>query len=194
MAFSVTVKLDDVAYRQQLERLVDKLRGGDDPNLRAGLKQAGLRYLGFIRRRFLAAARGDGTWPDLALSTKLRRIAKNGAVLARYNRALHASGGDMHATVASMRFEILRDTGLLFNSLSTGSPGNVTEESPLQIRVGTAVRYAIYHQDGGPRLPQRKIIVEPDDPTLVSIGNDLTRGVRRAIEANFGTGAGGGNT
>lgn len=75
---------------------------------------------------------------------------------------------------------ILRDKGLLFNALApafSGAPGQLQEDIPFGVRVGfggpgrhpdgaaTIADIASFHQEGGPHLPQRKIIVPPDEPT-----------------------------
>ena len=77
-------------------------------------------------------------------------------------------------------FSILRDTGLLFNVLSPvfdAAPGQLQEDIPFGIRVGfggpgrypdgtaTIADVASFHQEGNENLPQRKIVVPPDEPT-----------------------------
>lgn len=70
--------------------------------------------------------------------------------------------------------EILRDTGVLFNSISPGQlstngpdasyspPDNqLLKDLPGELIVGTSVRYAAAHQNGK-RVPQRRILPEPD--------------------------------
>lgn len=70
--------------------------------------------------------------------------------------------------------DILRDTGVLFNSLSPGllnesgpqasyapPEGQTIETGPGDLIVGTSVRYAAAHQYGR-RVPQRRILPEPD--------------------------------
>ena len=59
--------------------------------------------------------------------------------------------------------EILRDTGVLLNSLSPGtSPGSVFQPGPGSVTIGTNVPYAAAHHSGVPgRLPQRRLWPEP---------------------------------
>lgn len=70
--------------------------------------------------------------------------------------------------------EILRDTGILFNSISPGAistngpaasyapPENqILEDAPGSLVVGTNVKYANAHQNGI-RVPQRRILPDPD--------------------------------
>lgn len=55
--------------------------------------------------------------------------------------------------------KILELNGRLKNSLiMKGGPDNVLEITPDTLTVGTRVPYAIYHQTGTPKMPQRKII------------------------------------
>lgn len=85
--------------------------------------------------------------------------------------------------IASMRFQILRDTGLLFNSLSQGQPGNVFEHTATGIVVGTAVEYAHFHQNPSRpgRPPVRRILVEPDAETQTAMENAIQRGMAQFI-------------
>lgn len=119
----------------------------------------------FIRRRFSRASRGDGTWKPLAPSTIARRRK--------------------HST------SILQDTGLLFRQLSPelSSVTPVTKSGQLfQSTVsfggkatypnGTTITDVMsFHQTGGGRLPQRKIIVDPDAKTR----DQLIRSAQRLI-------------
>jgi phage gpG-like protein len=134
--------------------------------LRDGLVAAGAIYLGSMRERYVRAARGDGTWLPLAPSTIAGRRKGKG------------SGG---------KVEILRDTGILLNSLSLGANGNVQQMIDRGIEVGTVIRYAKHHQYGGTtpgRPPQRKILVAPDQPTRERMRAPIQRAVAKiAAEA-----------
>ena len=54
--------------------------------------------------------------------------------------------------------KILVLSGLMKESLEDENPYTVREISPLQLRIGTKVRYAVYHQKGTSKMPARPII------------------------------------
>lgn len=126
-------------------------------------------YTAFIRRRFVKASRGDGTWPDLAPSTKARR---------RKGRKGKADA-----------VAILRNTGLLFSQLAPN-----IEQLTRYVTGNNFAAYATYgglqkypggkvtvtdvmafHQEGGPNLPQRKILVPPDAKTKEQMARSAKR-------------------
>ncbi len=59
--------------------------------------------------------------------------------------------------------EILRDTGLLLNTLSPGrrSPDRIFRTGPGEVEVGTNRKYAGVHHRGNRRVPQRRLWPEP---------------------------------
>lgn len=212
-------------FRPHLEQLhrsvqqaVEAVRSPATGPIGEGLKQAAAFYLAFIRRRFDRASKGDGTWPDLAPSTKLARMRKTqkgrkklaasakkrgrlrkqaAAMRKRVDRIGGAAGAAMSdqidrwlmkeigriSPVALARFSILRDTGLLSNSLSLGGPGNVQTMLSDGIQVGTQINYARFHQQpsvpGQP--PQRPIFVDPDNSTAERMRKALSAAVLKAI-------------
>lgn len=52
---------------------------------------------------------------------------------------------------------ILVRTGSLLASL-TGGPGSLIEQSKDSLRIGSTVKYGLYHQFGTRKMPQRKVI------------------------------------
>jgi hypothetical protein len=156
-----------------------------------------------MRRRFASASRGDGTWPDLAPSTKAARMRGRKTtrrILDRENTRLQnafrsapvEARGTLPATRAQrlaaitggFKFSILRDTNTLFNSLTTGAPGNITEHKPDGIRVGTNVKYARHHQKPKVpgRPPVRKILVPPRDEARLRIKRVLAAAAKKTLE------------
>ena len=120
----------------------------------------GKRYSAFARRRF--AAGGDGTWKPLEPSTLAgRRKAGKGA-------------------------RILRDTGVVFQALEIGAPGNLLKNIPHGVRFGfggparhpdgkaSIADIGRFH-DAGDGVPQRKIIVEPNRATVRGMLSDVKR-------------------
>lgn len=181
-----------------LEKVVGEAIKGLDATqepMRSAYAQAAAFYLGFIRRRYLEASRGNGVWPDLSSKTKMARIRKNKSkhgIFKRKAAAIFARGGDEKGAgtmskiaenlAGTMRFAILRDTSILFNSLSVGAPGSVSKIDATGIEVGTAIEYAAAHQNGvAGRLPQRKIMVEPDQVTRDRISTALANGVLKLM-------------
>jgi hypothetical protein len=123
-------------------------------------------YAAFIRRRFVSASRGDGTWKALSESTLRGRKNKN-----------------------KSRVAILRDSGLLFSQLHPTFQA-VYSGSGYAPKFGALVSFGgnesypdgltvtdvmTFHQTGGPNLPQRKIIVQPDAATSARMAADAKR-------------------
>ena len=111
-------------------------------------------YRGFASTRFAKYSRGGGDWPPLK----------------------------------SREGSILRKTGLLFNALQPAFPGNgglaIRAGLSIVVGYGGAAKHgkgkakiadiAEFHQLGGPRLPQRKIIVQPDVETFRQLATVAT--------------------
>lgn len=148
-------------------------------------KQIAVRYLAFVRRRFVKYSRGGGDWPDLKRSTKMGRRSKFKKKGRRRNKA------QINQTLTAGRFAILRDTGLLFSALSFGNPGNLYKKIPYGIRVGfggptkhhggkaTIADIAGYHNTGEGNMPKREIIVEPDSSLHEKLQRDLKTAMSR---------------
>lgn len=72
-----------------------------------------------------------------------------------------------------------------------GSMGSVNRAGPMSLEWGTAVRYAVFHQRGTRKMPQRKVIhLEPDDARYIH--RIMSRYInRKAREAGLFTSQGG---
>ncbi len=138
------------------------------------LKQWAERYRSFAQERFHKYSKGGGDWPDLAPSTKRRR---------RGSRRGHEG---------ARVFAILRDTNTLFAALDpvfVGEPGALEEKISYGIRVGyggpmrhpkgkaTIFDIARFHQEGSGTVPQREIIVDPNQSTIKAMAEDMLRAV-----------------
>ncbi len=215
VTFSITMRSDT----EGADALAKLLTG--DPGAAAEMdvvmRQWGARYLGFVRRRFVAASRGDGTWKPLAESTiksrrsgrvaglgKLKGVKRKAGALREVRKRV--KGGVLDAFVGTAietsilgSAAILRDTGVLLNALSPGTVGNLLQPSfgELRVRCGfapvahgegstTIQDIAAYHDAGGGKLPQRKILVEPDDATVRGMLNDLATAITK-ISVNVAT-------
>lgn len=148
-----------------------------------GFKRAGAIYLGSMRSRFIKASRGDGTWPDLADSTKAQRRKTGKTKTAKVLRPFGSKSKRKTKVVSTGQYEILRDTGLLFNSLSQGGPQSVFDLQTDGIVVGTAIKYAKYHQNPSVpgRPPIRKILVQPDEVTALAMKAELSKAVAETV-------------
>jgi phage gpG-like protein len=76
---------------------------------------------------------------------------------------------------------ILRATDAMFRSLVVGTENSVIESEPQEFIFGTQDRKARFHQDGTPRMAQRKILdVTPEDRRQI-------KAIMRAHLENQGT-------
>lgn len=143
-------------------------------------------YRGFVHKRFNAAARGNGTWPPLARPRSTPRT-KSGKRDKRFTRS-----GNL----------ILIDTKTLLNAVDPdlyNAPGSFSrrEGSGLIIGYGgevvhptaaangrniTIAQIAGFHQAGGGRLPQRRIIVGPDQDTIGKVTAEVNATVRDLLK------------
>ncbi len=181
---------------EPLERIPRALRrqslGGEGP-VRDTFRQWAARWRSFTRQRFDRLSKsGGGEWPALKESTKRQRAKKKKA---------------RRGATGARRFSILRDNNLLFNATTKGfggtaknwkKPGGLQEDIKAGIRVGyggpslhkdiagksskaTIADIAAFHQVGAGNLPERKIVVSPDDATIRRMNGDLERGVKKLI-------------
>jgi phage gpG-like protein len=196
MALEVQFTLDTeklTRFGNQLERELQRVDANGKGPMSQSLNQAAHVYMAFIRQRFDTASKNGGAWRALALSTILRRKKAKNTRASRVAQSLaidtqNRFGRGAGALVGAGRLvSILRDTGTLFNSIG---PSTYQKDSiPAGIRVGTAIAYARYHQDGGEngRPPQRQIFVQPDEPTQVRMEQLLENGYQRSVNMLGGT-------
>lgn len=141
---------------------VKRSLSASNPDIRAGFRQATVRYSAFTRRRFNTYSRGGGDWLPLAKSTvdarrtggkakggvdfgggrnsnKARKKGSNGSgQLGRGARSSLARDTRKKGILVSAggTFSILRDRGFLFNALTIGAAGNRVTELPNGIAFG----------------------------------------------------------
>lgn len=158
-------------------------------------------YAAFIQRRFNKFSQGGGDWPALALSTinarRKGRKLKNPkrSSLARDTQGEQGPAGRL--VNAGGVFSILVDSGLLKRSLNPEliNPGPVSQIGYKHVMVARIGGGAVYsgtsltvrdiigfHQYGGPHLPQRKILVDPDDATKQQMAKAGKRIILGAIK------------
>lgn len=152
-----------VQFGGKLAKMAKVVSGADDDAIQRIFERWQRVYAAFIRRRFVNASRGDGTWPPLSPRTIASR---------RKGRGKRAKPGAKPA--------ILRDTGLLFSQLHPtfdsirirGSGGGLKFTAGVNFGAegsypdGTRVVDVMsFHQAGKGRLPKREILVTPDKET-----------------------------
>jgi len=131
-----------------------------------------------VRSRYMA-----GKMSDAQLDKRVNSI------VSRANKA------KKNATIGGT-VSILRDTGLLFNTLDPtfiNAPGQLERNLGNGIEVGiggpashglgpaTIGDIASYHQTGAGNLPVREIIVSPSEAVQVKMAGDLERGFQKII-------------
>ncbi len=171
MAKKVSVFVDLKGLKKYGRVVKTDLRGTTQGPIRMAITQWAARYRAFLRRRFVKYSRGGGDWASL------KRKRKRGTL---------------------KRAAILRNTGILFGALQVifqNKPGAIQRRIPFGVRVGyggpqrhgkgkaTVADIASFHQRGAGRLPERKIIVDPDIRTISRMQRDMGRGVKRLEKA-----------
>jgi hypothetical protein len=199
--------------------------GGDWPPLKASTKYG--RSRAPVRRLYAAYKAGDLSASDFHAKLKTTRsrmgiTAKQVAIKVSAARSAYGRGQMSKAKLAKVidraqragvrrqkvmdvaeRSAILVDTGTLKNSLTIGSPGNITQREKAVMRFGigggdshpgsqlTIGRLAEYHQLGGSipgRPPKREIIVMPPEQVVKGMEADAGVAVRQLCAAAEGGG------
>ena len=146
-------------------------------------KDWGEKYLGFVKRRFNKFSKGGGDWRKLDPAT----------VRARRKGGKRKSGKRKRAKKETSRVAILADTGILKGGLTVGKAGNLFKRTRKGIRVGfgglnihpetkglTIKALAVIHDQGLPKkgIPQRQILVKPDERLKRRMKSDLRRTIK----------------
>lgn len=177
--------------------------GAGDNAFRRMLRQWGVRYLEFVRRRYLRLSRSGGgaDWRPLSpLTIAKRRRGRPGSSSVR------APGGGRRFVEGVGQAAILVDTASLFAALNIGAPGSLfqfTEHGTVRVGFGpvphkdrdggssmTFAQLAVIHNFGAKSsingvpvvIPARPILVAPDRATLDGMLSDAQRAVRRVME------------
>jgi len=168
-------------------------------------------YAAFAKKRFLANAKHSGEWPELKPGTlrgraraSLRRV--NEAILHgeltgdKAEKALDRAARKYRRELGRIQSgafnaSILIDTATLVGALSIGAKGNVVKRTDMGIEFGiggpgrhdsksgaTVGEIAAAHNAGSDKLPQRKIIVQPDDATMSTIKRIAGMRLREAAQ------------
>lgn len=161
-----------------------------DESFAAGVKDAGHILMAFERQEWEINSRGGGLWGPLAPSTLLARWRKSvggfGRGGPRTPNRTRAARLAAAANFAAM-FPILIDTGQALGSFMPGGPDNWDMIYPNGWQGGSLVTHLRYHQDGGGRLPQRRVMVAPNEKTLGRMQQSLSSGWKLAAQAALST-------
>lgn len=164
---NVKISLDTL--KRWRRNVSSQLKQSSQGRITVAFKQWAVRYRAFVQDRFDRASKGDGTWKPLSPKTIANRRKQSST--------------------------ILRDTGTLFAALApvwTAPSGSINELIDGGVRVGfggsakhpegliTIAEIAAAHQEGGPRLPKREIIVQPTPALVDSFVSDLERALKDA--------------
>lgn len=174
---------------------VDKARGGTDE---MGIKWPPLSPVTIANRRV-----GRGASPEIKARERIRKREAKKA-LARFRlslpepeaqrrskivgglKAFHETGKTKVQALGGRSVEILRDTGVLLNSLSPGDlgPDQVFETDKVgEVTVGTNIVYAGTHQRGNPskNIPARPFLPDDNYPVPDAWWNNWVRAANRAL-------------
>ena len=202
-----SVKIDLSRWIKYKDRIEKGLKEKVGPVGDCILKQWPKRYMAAMKKRFVEMSRGG--WAPLAESTlrarmrKVKGVSRTRAVKINGARQIVAGNRKRTFMPGGISVSILRDTGLLFNTLDPAiseAAGRVSRGIPFGIEVGiggpdvheggpaTIGEIAYYHQHGSTKthLPKREILVETPPDVQASMTGDMDRACRVAArEAGF---------
>jgi len=168
----ITVNVNLYKLRKFRHALEADLRLSSNGPVRKALDEWGSLIALFLLNRYERFSRGQGNWKALKPITLAGKVRRGLLLL------------------------ILRATDTLydyFNPTFSRKPGELSETIPFGVRVGfgknmerlhpdsknkTIREIAMFHQEGGGRLPQRKIIAPPDQDTI----NKMRAVMQKALE------------
>lgn len=170
--------------------------------MRDAFIQWGALYRSFVRLRFRNESRGGGDWPRLARSTLAARRRKKVKLRTKTGRRRKFKMGS--SVLITKAPKILIDTGILIGALSPRferKPGQLQKNLSDGIRVGfggpakhpakpgeksppTISDIASWHQKGNRinNLPQRRIIVDPNEKTLRRMSSLMDIAIKRTAK------------
>jgi hypothetical protein len=163
----VAFKLNATDVLRKLDRIKEGAGDATREPMRSGMVRAGLIYFQDMRARFDRASAGDGTWAPLAKSTL--------------------------ADPRKRDKRILRRTGRLYASFTPGNNGARIRVLPNKVECSiTAPAYAVYHQNGTSRMPQRKLMDQPSIEAKRRIFAAISDAAGKMAASIWASGGGGG--
>lgn len=158
--------------------------------IRRALHQWGELYLGFLKTRFSDFSRGGGDWPPLSPNSIREKVRKSRAALQGKKKRKRLEAFEANLASGTANFPILRDRGIIFRALQPGADGNEFKhvQNGVLVGIGGPARHpssnqasiaeiAAFHQRGGKWLPQRRIVVGPDQPTFSQMQSVMRRAI-----------------
>lgn len=194
----------DAFYRQMGARYSTFARARFARLSRGGGEWPPLARSTIARRRFGGGLTVGGARrrESLRLRHQMRKLAAvRATATGTYRKQIKARIANSRKKLAKIekagaKAGILRDTGVLFNSLTIGHPGNDMRPYPGGVHFGfskfphggglTIQRLAGIHQTGAGRVPVRRIIVQPDAATKRGMATDAGKMLRTIIAAKGG--------
>jgi len=174
----VTVTINLYRLRRFASTLESDLRLSSNGPVRRALDDWAMIYSRFLTKRYEEFSHGGGNWAPLSPRTLASKVARGLLGL------------------------LLRATDTMFEAFAVGfsrKPGTV-ETMPFGVRVKfsggmerahpnsdkTIAEVAMFHQLGGPHLPQRKLIVPPDQETVRAMRDRMENALKElAVDAGF---------
>jgi hypothetical protein len=155
------------------------MKAGKSPAITKTLKQWGVRYRGWITKRFILYSKGGGDWKPLSPATIARRRKGKGK---------------------SSLIAILRDTGQLLQALAPmlGQPGQLERHEGFSVVLGvddsamhmgssvTIGDIAAFHNYGMGHNPVRLILAMPDNELLNKMAQDAERNLSKEAKDFIG--------
>lgn len=154
-----------------LRRLKKVLGMGDSshPAVTEMYKRWAKIYKGFLHTRFKAASTGNGTWKPLSTRTIKRK--KSSLILIETRTLIDAVNPEMDNAPGSF----MQRTGFV---LEVGYGGSAVHPTSAKNRRRITVeQIAGFHQKGVGKLPQRRIVVGPDKPTIALVTAEINKTV-----------------
>ncbi len=151
-----TIEVKDEELVSALRTLRGRLSA---PSMRSVMREVADAVRNSIVRSFESMSSPDGRpWAPLALSTRLQRLRKYKGRHFRNGRGTGIGALNAYGRAAlNGRFEILRNTSNLMNSIGDSAKGGYLHITADEVVVGTKLPYAAIHNFGGQAGRGRKV-------------------------------------
>ena len=183
MPIAFNIKIDTKEVDQLQVKLNNTLR--NHPEVRNAAKAVAIQFLTVMKSRYIALAKGD--LPKTIGDKPWQRLSWVGFLLRKKKGAKVETLDELNTNAAKK--EVLRDTGVLFNSLTVGDASNVLRvNNGLFVETGTRHKDAEKHHRGeGSKWPGEKELLEGLDRHVKKIAakSTVTAGSKRKATRNL---------